>query len=200
MSSCDCHIEIREASRKKALIIFLSINAFMFVAELVVGLIALIDRSACRFARHAGRCSGLRCFAVCRRSRFKYQDASGIPSGGFQVCIAFGILTDIVRRAITGSDPSSLLMFIVSCVALVANSYCLRLISKEKEGEVHMRASYIFSKNDVLANLGVILASILIYFTGSRWPDLIIGMVITILVLRGGIQILKDAKANSHNF
>ena len=55
-----------------------------------------------------------------------------------------------------------------------------------------MRASYIFSKNDVLANIGVILASILIYFTGSRWPDLIIGMIITILILRGGIQILKD--------
>lgn len=55
-----------------------------------------------------------------------------------------------------------------------------------------MRASYIFSKNDVLVNLGVIVASILIYFTGSRWPDLIIGMIITILILRGGIQILKD--------
>ena len=47
------------------------------------------------------------------------------------------------------------------------NAYCLKLISKERDGEVHMRASYIFSKNDVIANSGVILASILIYFTGS---------------------------------
>ncbi|MGJ8677061.1 MAG: cation diffusion facilitator family transporter [Akkermansiaceae bacterium] len=194
MSSCDCHIEIRDASQKKVLLILLSINAFMFVAELVVGLIAqstgVLADSLDMLAD--ALVYGVSLYAVGRGSSIKTRVA--FLSGGFQVFIAFGILTDIVRRAITGSDPSSLLMFIVSCVALVANSYCLRLISKEKEGEVHMRASYIFSKNDVLANLGVILASILIYFTDSRWPDLIIGMVITILVLRGGIQIIKDAK------
>ena len=86
-------------------------------------------------------------------------------------------------------------MFIVSIVALAVNTWCLKLISKEKEGEVHMRASYIFSKNDVIANSGVILASIIIYFTGSRWPDLIIGAIITVVVLRGGIAILADAKS-----
>ena len=57
-----------------------------------------------------------------------------------------------------------------------------------------MRASYIFSKNDVIANSGVIMASILIYFTGSRWPNLIIGAIITVVVLRGGIHILSSAK------
>lgn len=194
MSSCDCQIEIRDKSQKKILLILLTVNACMFVAELIVGLIAqstgvladsldmLADALVYSVSLYAvGRCSSIKTRAA-------------FLSGGFQVFIAFGILADIVRRAISGSDPSSLLMFTISCVALLANAYCLSLITKQKDGEVHMRASYIFSKNDVLANLGVILASILIYFTGSRWPDLIIGMVITILVLRGGIQILKDAK------
>ena len=58
----------------------------------------------------------------------------------------------------------------------------------------HMKASYIFSKNDVLANCGVILASILIFATGSRWPDLIIGVIITVLVFRGGLQIIAEAR------
>ena len=111
--------------------------------------------------------------------------------------IALGIGTDIVRRAITGSEPSSLLMFIVSIIALAVNAYCLKLISKEKEGEVHMRASYIFSKNDVIANSCVILASVIIYLTGSRWPDLIIGAIITGVVLWGGIRILVDARQQS---
>ncbi len=115
-------------------------------------------------------------------------------SGGFQILIALGIGADIIRRAITGSDPSSMLMFIISIVALAVNTSCLKLISKEKEGEVHMRASYIFSKNDVIANSGVILASVIIHLTGSRWPDLVIGAIITVVVLRGGIQILYSAK------
>lgn len=192
MSSCDCHIEVRDASQKKILLVLLTVNASMFIAEFIVGLIAqstgvladsldmLADALVYSVSLYAvGRCSSIKIRAA-------------FLSGGFQILIALGILTDIVRRAISGSDPSSLLMFVISCVALVANVYCLRLITKEKQGEVHMRASYIFSKNDVLVNLGVIVASILIYFTGSRWPDLIIGVIITILILRGGIQILKD--------
>jgi hypothetical protein len=106
------------------------------------------------------------------------------------------VMVDIIRRFVGGSEPVSSLMLIISCVALAANLFCLYLISKERTGEVHMRASWIFSKNDVLANLGVIIAGALIYFTGSRWPDLIIGSIITIVVLRGGFQILKEAKAD----
>ncbi|MCB1093639.1 MAG: cation transporter, partial [Verrucomicrobiae bacterium] len=120
-------------------------------------------------------------------------------SGVFQIVLALGIAAEIVRRAVTGSNPESLPMFLVSIVALAVNIWCLRLISKEKEGEVHMRASYIFSKNDVIANAGVILSSILIHFTGSRWPDLVIGAFITAVVLRGGVQILTAASRESRD-
>jgi Co/Zn/Cd efflux system component len=57
-----------------------------------------------------------------------------------------------------------------------------------------MRASWIFSVNDVLANLGVILSGLIVFVIGSRWPDLIIGAAITVLVLRGGIRIIRDAR------
>jgi len=136
-------------------------------------------------------------YAVGRVNSIKTRAA--FLSGGFQILIALGIFSDIIRRAITGGEPSSLLMFVVSIVALAVNTYCLKLISREKEGEVHMRASYIFSKNDVIANSGVILASLIIYFTGSRWPDLIIGTLITIVVFRGGFRILQDAMKESQS-
>lgn len=194
MSSCDCHVEVSDASQKGVLIKLLALNGIMFVVEFIVGIIGestgvladsldmLADALVYTVALYAvGRDSGIKTKAA-------------YLSGGFQVLIALGIGADIIRRAIFGSEPSSLLMFIVSIVALAVNTYCLKLISREKEGEVHMRASYIFSKNDVLANSGVIIASILIYFTGSRWPDLIIGTLITLLVMRGGFQILAEAK------
>jgi Co/Zn/Cd efflux system component len=85
-------------------------------------------------------------------------------------------------------------MVLVSLLALIANVVCLILISKYREGEVHMRASWIFSRNDVIANVGVILSGFLVYVFSNRWPDLLIGMIIVAAVLRGGLLILTDAR------
>lgn len=195
--SCDCHIEATDASQKGVLRKLLVLNGIMFVAELIVGIVGqstgVLADSLDMLADALVYAVAL--YAVGRAPRLKTRAA--FLSGGFQVLIALSIAADIIRRAITDSDPSSLLMFVVSIVALAVNTWCLKLISKEKEGEVHMRASYIFSKNDVIANSGVILASIIIYFTGSRWPDLIIGAIITLVVLIGGIRILADAKRSA---
>src|SRR5690606_40948832 len=80
-------------------------------------------------------------------------------------------------------------------LALIANVACLMLISKHRDGGVHMRASWIFSTNDVIANVGVICSGALVWLLGSRYPDLVIGAIISAVVVRGGIKILKDAKA-----
>jgi len=97
---------------------------------------------------------------------------------------------EVVRRFIFGSEPESLLMMGVGLVALVANVGCLLLISKHRNGGAHMRASWIFSANDVLANLGVIVAGLLVMLTGSPYPDLAIGFAVGLLVLNGGRRIL----------
>jgi Co/Zn/Cd efflux system component len=69
------------------------------------------------------------------------------------------------------------------------------MIASHRDGGIHMRASWIFSKNDVIANVGVIVAALLVAATNSRWPDLVIGAIITLFVLRGGISILQEAAA-----
>lgn len=85
-------------------------------------------------------------------------------------------------------------MVLVGLVALTANVVCLRLIAKHRDGGVHMRASWIFSRNDVIANAGVILGGGLVYATGVRWPDLLVGAVIALIVFRGGLAIIADAR------
>ncbi len=81
-------------------------------------------------------------------------------------------------------------MMSISAVALVANVACLWLVSRHREGGAHMKASVIFSTNDVIANAGVIAAGGLVGWTGSRYPDLVIGAVIAVLVLLGARRIL----------
>jgi len=118
-------------------------------------------------------------------------------SGGTQIFLALFILFEAVRRFFVGSEPVSILMMSISLMALFANVSCLGLIHKHREGGIHMQASWIFSANDVLANTGVIIAGAFVYFTGSNIPDLVIGIVIAIIVLRGGFSILKLAKAKA---
>jgi Co/Zn/Cd efflux system component len=82
-------------------------------------------------------------------------------------------------------------------VALLANVICLALIAKHRDGGMHMRASWIFSKNDVIANVGVVISGGLVMLFGSRVPDLVVGSVVALIVLRGGVRIVREATASS---
>ncbi len=112
-------------------------------------------------------------------------------SGVLQALLALGVLADVLRRLVTGSAPEAPAMVGISALALAANVSCLLLIAKHRHGGAHMKASWIFSTNDVLANLGVMAAGALVAWTGSRIPDLVIGTGVGLLVLRGAIRILR---------
>jgi Co/Zn/Cd efflux system component len=194
MSDCGCEPELESKEQSRVLWILLSINAGMFVAELTAGVIAestgLIADSLDMLADATVYAIGL--FAVGRAASAKIRAAS--LSGIFQILLAFGVLIEVGRRWLFGSEPEALFMIGVSIVALVANVVCLALISKHRDGEVHMRASWIFSKNDVIANIGVITAGVLVHALASPLPDLVIGALISFVVLRGGIAIVTDAR------
>ena len=85
-------------------------------------------------------------------------------------------------------------MIIVSVFALIANGICLYLLQKSKSQEAHMRASMIFTSNDIIINLGVITAGVLVNWLHSGIPDLIIGIIVFGLVIQGAFRILKLSK------
>lgn len=178
-------------SEGKTLKILLAINGSMFLFELVVGWIAqsagLIADSIDMFADAA--VYGVALIAVGQSARKKLHAAH--LSGWLQLILAFGVLAEVLRRYLFGSDPISILMMGIGMIALFANVACLFLIVKKKDKGAHMRASYIFSANDVIANLGVIAAGVLVAWTGSQYPDLIIGFIIAMIVFSGAIRILR---------
>lgn len=193
MSDFGCDIEIKNGEESRVLIILLAINAFMFVVEITLGILsestALIADSLDMLAD--ATIYGIGLYAVGKEALIKVKAAH--TSGIFQIILGAAVLIDVIRRAILGSEPESFLMITVGIAALIANTICLQLISKHKDGEVHMRASWIFSKNDVIANIGIIIGGALVYLLDSQYPDLIVGLVISIIVIRGGIHIVKDA-------
>lgn len=195
MRGCDCHLEARNETERRTLKIVLLINAGMFVSELGIGLVAdsagVIADSLDMLAD--AMVYSISLYAVGRSSVIRKRAAIG--SGLFQIALACILLFDVIRRFIGGSEPVGWLMMGVSSIALIANVACLMLLAKHRQGDVNMRASWIFSTNDVLANMGVIVAGGLVILTGSRWPDLVVGSIVSVVVLRGGVVILRVEEA-----
>lgn len=195
MSGCGCEIEARNWAETRVLVVLLAINGAIFVIELAVGWLAqstaLIADALDMLAD--AMVYGVGLYAVGRAASVKAH-AAGL-SGALQILLGLLVLADILRRSIYGSEPVSTLMMAMGLAALAANVVCLALIARHRRGEVHMRASWIFSRNDVIANLGVILAGALVAWTGSRLPDLAIGVTVAAVVLWGGVQIIREARA-----
>jgi len=113
-------------------------------------------------------------------------------AGYFQITLAVIGIVEVVRRFLGFETlPVFSTMIIVSTFALVANGICLFLLQKSKSSEAHMRASMIFTSNDIIINLGVIIAGLLVNWLHSGTPDLIIGIIVFALVIQGALRILK---------
>lgn len=172
----------------------LAINAAMFVVEFAAGWMAestgLIADSFDMFAD--ALVYGLSLMAVSRSDLGKSRTAT--ISGVFQLTLGATALAEVGRRFLLGSNPEPLYMIPVAVVALVANTICLQAVARHRNEGVHMKASYIFSKNDVLANVAVIASGLLVAATGSQLWDLAVGLGIGMLVLSGGYRILRAAR------
>ena len=197
MSDCGCEFEANDEEEKRTLVVLLCINAVMFFIEFGAGILAysagLLADSIDMFADAS--IYGASLYAVGRSQFVKARVAS--IAGVFELLLGFGIVTEVFRRLIFGANPESDIIIGIGLLALSANVTCLMLLAKHRRGGVHMRASWIFSANDVVANMGVIMSGILVAYTGSRYPDLIVGFVVSAVVIWGGVRILREArKAN----
>ena len=116
-------------------------------------------------------------------------------AGYFQITLAIIGIVEVIRRFLGYEAlPVFSTMIIVSIFALIANGICLYLLQKSKSQEAHMRASMIFTSNDIIINLGVITAGVLVNWLHSGIPDLIIGIIVFGLVIQGAFRILKLSK------
>jgi len=191
---CNCNKELNHQEQQSALTVLLIINALMFVVEFVAGWMAdstaLVADSMDMLADALVYSVSL--YAVGKSMQTKMHAAR--LSALFQILLGLGVAVDVIRRFVAGSEPEPMYMILVGFLALIANVTCLAIIAKHRKGEIHMRASWIFSKNDVIANIGVITAGILVSVLVSPLPDLIIGLIISVLVINGGISILRDVR------
>lgn len=182
-------------NEKKTLIIVLVINAEFFLIEMTFGWISksmgLVADSLDMLADAS--VYGLSLYAVGKAvSKKKY---TAKLSGYFQIILAMFGFVEVLRRFLGFEEiPDYQTMMIVAAFAFSANVVCLYLLQKQKSSEAHMKASMIFTSNDIIINLGVIAAGFLVNLLSSNKPDLIIGSIVFIIVVRGAYRILQLSK------
>jgi Co/Zn/Cd efflux system component len=197
ISSEETNLIITESTRNESKLLWsvLIINFAFFIVEISTGLISKsmgliadsLDMLADSFVY------GLSLIAVGGTVLKKKRIAK--YAGYFQIVLATIGIVEVIRRFLGFETlPVFSTMIIVSIFALIANGICLYLLQKSKSNEAHMRASMIFTSNDIIINLGVIVAGVLVHWLNTGLPDLIIGIIVFGLVIQGAFRILKLSK------
>ncbi len=187
-------LETDIGGQRRVLTIALTLNAIMFIVGLVAGLIGqssgLIADSLDMLADATGYVIALA--AIERSASFKANSA--LFSGSALLILGAGVLMDVVRRIIVGSEPASLLMIGAAALSLAVNGGVLRMLSRFRDGEIHLRATFIDTRVDVVANLAVILAGIIVLVTGYRYADLVVGAAIGVYVIKEALELIGEAR------
>ncbi len=190
----DASLAVLRERQCRMLWIVLGINAVMFCVEFGAGWLAGSTALLADSLDMLGDTLvySLSLIVVARGDRWKAVSAAfkGV------IMLAFGllVLAEAAGKAYAGDPPVVGLMAGVGLLALVSNSFCLYLLTRHRDDDVNMRSSWVCSRNDLIANSGVLLAAGLVLLSGSRWPDVIIGVLIAGVFLRSAIGVLRQAR------
>lgn len=179
---------------RRALWIALVINAGFFVAEIVAGAAAgsaSLQADALDFFGDAANYAislGVAGMVLAWRAR------AAVVKGWTLLAFALWVLGSTAWHAWFGTLPRAEVMGIIGAAALVANGGVALMLYRFRTGDANMRSVWICSRNDAIGNLAVLLAAAGVFGTGTRWPDLVVAVIMGTLGLQGGWQIITQAR------
>jgi cation diffusion facilitator family transporter len=186
-------LELLWSRQSRILWIVLAINAGMFVAEAVAGLVA---GSAALLADSLDMLGDALVYGVSlvvigwsERARA----GAAALKGTAMLLFGLGVLAEVAYKLLTQHVPDASIMSLTAAVALLANSICLILLTRHRRDDINMGSAWICSRNDLAANVGVILAAVGVFLTNTIWPDIVVGLLITGLFLVSASRVLRQA-------
>ena len=183
---------MRESHRRVLWIVF-TINAVMFFVEGSAGLIAHSISLLADALDMLGDALvyGFSLFVLARSAH--WQAVAALVKGGFMLALGLGVLGTAIYKVFHPVMPGIETMGIVGVLALLANLVCFFLLYRSRGYNLNMSSSWLCSRNDLIANVGVLLAASSIYLLASRWPDIIVGALISGVFLRSALNVLQQS-------
>jgi Co/Zn/Cd efflux system component len=200
MSHDCCHGKMHELERialhkdiRRVLVVVLLLNAMMFVVEFGAGLIAQSASLMADSIDMLGDAAvyGLSLFALGRSLRWRA--GAALIKGGFILFLGLGVILEIGAKIAWGVPPASGVMLVVGGMALAANLSCLALLWPYRAHDVNLASTFECSRNDVMANIGVLVAAWMVSVTASPWPDIAVAAAIATLFIRSSLKVIGEA-------
>ncbi|WP_292046633.1 MULTISPECIES: cation transporter [unclassified Brevundimonas] len=190
---------VQHDRQRRTLLVVLILNGLLFAG---LGLGGLLADSSALLANALDNASDsvvylISFLAVGRALTWKRRAAT--TSGVLLLIFAAGVLIDAGRRWWLGAEPIGWTMIGLAVVAAVVNLICLRLLQRLEGDDVNLRAAETFSLNDFASNGGIIVAGGLVLWLDQSWPDLVVGVIVAGIAIRGGLEILEDARHSGQN-
>jgi len=197
MASCceekGCEVTALRESHARVLWMVLGINALMFVVEGTAGLLAHSTSLLADALDMLGDALvyGFSLFVLARSVR--WQAGAALAKGGFMLAFGLAVLGEAAYKVFHPVMPGVETMGIVGTIALAANIVCFSLLYRHRADNLNMSSTWLCSRNDLIANVGVLVAAGAAYLLASRWPDIVVGCIIAVLFLRSALSVLRDA-------
>ena len=178
---------------QRVLWIALTVNAAMFVVEVIGGLAAQsvsLQADALDFLSDAAN-YGVSLFVL--GMTFRWRSTAALLKGVTMGLFGLWVVSNTMANVFFGSTPEAFTMGGIGILALLANVAVASLLYAFREGDSNMRSVWLCSRNDVIGNVAVVLAAIGVFGTSSAWPDLVVALVMAMLALNASWQIIRQA-------
>ena len=191
--SKNCEITAMRAQHGRVLWIVLWVNAGMFLIEGAAGLFAHSTSLLADALDMLGDALvyGFSLFVLARSAR--WHAGAALAKGAFMATFGLAVLAEAGIKALFPVMPSVGTMGIVGALALVANFGCFVLLYRHRDDNLNMSSTWLCSRNDLIANVGVLFAAGSSAMLASRWPDILIGIAIALLFLRSAFGVIHQS-------
>lgn len=190
-----CELEEMKSSHAKILWTVLAINAAMFLVEIIFGILSKSTALKADSLDMLGDSLVYAMTLVVLNKSTRKQASASLLKGVIMLVFGLGVMIDAFIRFSMHTVPTAETMGWVGFLALVMNTVCFYLLWRHRTDNLNMSSTWTCSRNDLIANAGVIVAAGLTAATLSKWPDLIVGFVIAALFMSSSIAVLKRSVA-----
>jgi cation diffusion facilitator family transporter len=186
-----CEITAMRTNHARVLWIVLAINSVMFVIEGTAGLLAHSTALLADALDMLGDALvyGFSLFVLDRSAR--WQAGASLAKGLFMLAFGIGVLLEALYKVFVPVMPVVEVMGMVGALALAANLVCFTLLYRHRGDNLNMSSTWLCSRNDLIANIGVLLAAGASYLLVSRWPDILVGSLIAGLFMHSAVDVLR---------
>lgn len=197
MDSCcekkSSELSVLRGTHRNVLSAVLVINFVLFFVEAIAGLLAnstaLLADSLDMFGDSV--VYGFSLYVLWRSAAWKAKAA--LLKGAIMALFGAGVLFEVIYKTISGIVPNAETMGIIGALVLLGNGICFLLLFRHRSDGLNMRSSWLCSRNDIIANLSVLVAAAGVKVSDASWPDILVGAAIAALFLKSAFTVLRES-------